>query len=226
MLGYKIDKLVVGEAAVKSSEIISREMKRGGSQEQSVEVQAKQFLTFRTPGPKTRTAPPSLNPFVKLQFASYMAPWTSRGTRHLIATTTFGPKSSLWLGAGAVGRWLRDERILSGLVPLLWVFSCCCCCVCYCYCYCYCFWSGHSAIFQHFRNKIFNNSPRRPLSASTFKLPAVASGRASINLRTSRRRRCRHFSFQKNFRLSTKNYTLYIHILYTYICKGRAGGQV
>jgi len=31
--------------------------------------------------------------------------------------------------------------------------------------------SGRSAIFQHFRNKIFNNSSRRPLSAPTFKLP-------------------------------------------------------
>lgn len=174
---------------VKWSENIRREMKRGEkssaanwSAGETVSDVCNRLAPHHPPS-KPRT------PFANVTYSALLAappaapcilllicfsPPSSR--RHLIATTTFSPKSSLWLGAGALGRWRCGTNVFStgrrnDLGPLTLPRPPFCshtpqllpgCCS----------WSGHPAIFQHFRNKIFNNLPRRPLSASTFKLPS------------------------------------------------------
>lgn len=134
-------------------------------------MQAKLFLTFAT-----AWVHPSCTTCCVLHSPSSVL---RSGQLHLIATTTFIPKSSLWLGAGVLGLWQcgtngfskdwrndfrplpQPQSSLSLIPPLL--PGCCSS-------------SGHPPIFQHFRNKIFNNLPRLPLSASTFKLPSGRRG--------------------------------------------------
>lgn len=198
-------------------ENIRREMKSGEERNGGNEESAVNWSAGETVFDVCTRLNPQLNRPVVLRLHLLLCPVATcpmphvactmhRNPRHLIATTTFGPKSSLWLGAGAdpgagagagpgagfrfvevefqteaeakteadsetktetetVVRRKRANGFSTGRAKWFGSGSGSSCAT----------WSGHPAIFQHFRNKIFNNSPRRPLSASTFKFPAVES---------------------------------------------------